>query len=121
MPARGAICYLQLPTRDLRASIDFYTAAFGWQSEEEHGSFTAPGLIGQWSTELAPAAEGGPVLRLWVEGLYTTLTEVVGHGGPVRARPQPDQGERWLVEVDDPSGNRIGIVARSPPGSRSRC
>jgi predicted enzyme related to lactoylglutathione lyase len=109
-PAPGSLCYLQLPTTDLRASIDFYAAAFGWEGEEEFGSFTAPGLIGQWTTELAPAA-GGAVIWLWVEGIYSTLTKVVDHGGRVRGRPQPDQGARWLVEVDDPSGNRIGVVA----------
>lgn len=32
-------------------------------------------------------------------------------GGRVRGRPQPDDGERWLAEIDDPSGNRIGVVA----------
>lgn len=31
-------------------------------------------------------------------------------GGRVLDRPQRDGDERWLVEVDDPAGNRIGIV-----------
>src|SRR6201999_3766724 len=26
---------------------------------------------------------------------------------------QPDGGERWLVEIDDPAGNRIGVVAHA--------
>ncbi|MDT5026907.1 MAG: hypothetical protein QOE61_3333, partial [Micromonosporaceae bacterium] len=42
--------------------------------------------------------------------LWPTLDKVVGNGGTVRGRPQLDNGERWLVEVDDPAGNRIGIV-----------
>jgi catechol 2,3-dioxygenase-like lactoylglutathione lyase family enzyme len=29
----------------------------------------------------------------------------------VCGRPQLDGGERWLVEIDDPAGNRIGVVA----------
>ena len=50
---------------------------------------------------------------LWftVDDLYRTLTRVTDHGGTVRGRPVLDQGERWLVEVDDPSGNRLGLVA----------
>jgi catechol 2,3-dioxygenase-like lactoylglutathione lyase family enzyme len=28
----------------------------------------------------------------------------------VRGRPQLDGGERWLTEIDDPAGNRIGVV-----------
>src|ERR1700759_5419804 len=95
-PATGSICYPQLPTTDLAASIDFYAAAFGWAGEAEHGSFTAPGLIGQWTTDLEPSGGGGPVLWLWVDGIYSTLSRVVEHGGRVRGRPQPDQGARWL-------------------------
>jgi catechol 2,3-dioxygenase-like lactoylglutathione lyase family enzyme len=41
---------------------------------------------------------------------------VVAGGRTVRDRPWLDGGERWLAEIDDPAGNRIGIVAapRSP-------
>ena len=110
-PAPGALCYLQLPTTDLRASLDFYTAVLGWQGEEAHGSFTAPGLIGQWTTERPPRSADGPLLWWWTDGLYTTLTTVVEHGGRVLERPHPDQGTRWLVEIEDPCGNRLGLAA----------
>jgi predicted enzyme related to lactoylglutathione lyase len=39
------------------------------------------------------------------------LNRVADRGGAVHGRPWLDQGERWLVEVDDPAGNRIGLVA----------
>jgi catechol 2,3-dioxygenase-like lactoylglutathione lyase family enzyme len=41
---------------------------------------------------------------------------VTEHGGTVHGRPQLDGGERWLVEIDDPAGNRLGVVvpARRP-------
>lgn len=109
-PAPGALCYVQLPTTDLRASLDFYTAVLGWEGEEAHGSFAAPGLIGQWTTDRPPAGDGGPLLWWWTEAIYTTLTKVVEHGGRVLERPQPDQGARWLVDIEDPSGNRLGLV-----------
>ena len=112
-PPGGALGYLQLPTTDLAASIAFYDAVFGWRGEEEHGSFEGPGLIGQWTTELSPAVDGGPVLWLVVDDLFPTLQRVTDFGGAVRSRPQLDQGERWLCEVDDPSGNRLGLVVRA--------
>ena len=56
--ARGALGYLQLPTTDLDASIAFYEAVLGWRGEATYGSFEAPGLIGQWTTELAPTDDG---------------------------------------------------------------
>ena len=109
-PQRGQLGYLQLPAHDVARSLAFYTEVFGWTGETEHGSFEAPGLIGQWSTDLEPAGTAGPVLWLCADQLWVTLDRVVGAGGAVRGRPVLDQGERWLVEVDDPAGNRLGIV-----------
>jgi len=109
--ARGALGYLQLPTTDLDASIAFYEAVLGWRGEATYGSFEAPGLIGQWTTELAPT-DDGPVPWFVVDDLYRALTQVGEHGGSVRQPPMLDQGERWLAEVSDPSGNRLGLVAR---------
>ena len=107
----GQIGYLQLPTVDVGRSIAFYAAVFGWSGEVEHGSFTAPGMIGQWTTDLAPVGGAGPMLWICVDQLGPTLRRVAGYGGTVRGRPWLDQGERWLAEIDDPAGNRIGLVA----------
>jgi len=111
-PGHGQLVYLQLPTTDLAASIAFYGAVFGWRGEPEFGSFTAPGLIGQWTDDLGAASSGsGPVLWLGVDQLWPALNGVVQHGGQVESAPALDQGERWLAEVRDPAGNRIGLVA----------
>jgi predicted enzyme related to lactoylglutathione lyase len=111
-PVHGQLGYLQLPTQDLARSAAFYEAVFGWTAELEFGSFHAPGLIGQWTTDLAPAGNSiGPLLWLTVDELGPALHRVVASGGIVHDAPRLDQGERWLVEVDDPAGNRIGLVA----------
>lgn len=109
-PRHGQLGYLQLPALDLARSAAFYEAVFGWSVEPEHGSFEAPGMTGQWSTDLAPAASGGPVVWICADQLHPTLGAVVDCGGTVRGRPRLDNGERWLAEVDDPAGNRIGVV-----------
>jgi len=110
-PAHGQIGYLQLPATDLATSLAFYQGVFGWRGELEHGSFHAPGMIGQWALDLPPAASGGPVLWICVDQLGKALTAVVECGGRVHRRPWLDQGARFLAEVDDPAGNRIGLVA----------
>ncbi len=109
-PPHGQVGYLQLPALDVARSAAFYQAVFGWSVGLGHGSFEAPAMIGQWTTDLKPASSAGPVLWTCADELWPTLDKVVGNGGTVRGRPQLDNGERWLVEVDDPAGNRIGIV-----------
>lgn len=109
-PPHGSIGYLQLPAVDIARSAAFYQQLFGWQVELEYGSFEAPGMIGQWTTGLAPGASAGPVLWICVDQLWPTLRQIPDLGGAVSKAPQLDQGERWLVEVTDPAGNRIGLV-----------
>lgn len=119
-PPHGAVGYLQLPARDVAASSAFYQAVFGWSVEPGQPGFEAPGLIGQFVTDRAPAGGGGPLLWICADRLYPTLDLVETHGGRVCGRPQPDGGERWLVEVDDPAGNRIGVfVLARPPQNQT--
>jgi predicted enzyme related to lactoylglutathione lyase len=114
-PLPGQIGYLQLPALDVARSAAFYEAVFGWAVDVSWGSFEAPGMIGQWTTDLAPAGAGGPVVWICVDQIGPALHRVAGAGGTVRGRPQLDGGERWLAEVDDPAGNRIGVVAQVDP------
>lgn len=106
----GEVGYLQLPARDVGISAAFYEAVFGWSVESGHASFEAPGMIGQWTIERAPGTDSGPVVWICADGLWPTLQRIVAHGGKVHGAPRLDGGERWLVEFDDPAGNRIGLV-----------
>jgi predicted enzyme related to lactoylglutathione lyase len=113
--AHGRIEYLQFPAVDLERSAAFYDDVFGWSVDPSSGSFEAPGIIGQLITEAAPATTGGPVLWISAGSLYQVLGRVEANGGKVRGRPQLDGGERWLAEIDDPAGNRLGIVVPVGP------
>ena len=104
----GRIDYLQLPARDVARSAAFYAAVFGWSVE--NGSFEAPGMIGQWTTERTPSPDAGPLVWIRADDLFPTLHRVVEAGGRLCERPYRDGAERWLVEVEDPAGNRIGVV-----------
>jgi predicted enzyme related to lactoylglutathione lyase len=109
-PVHGQVVYLQLPSADLPASAAFYEAVFGWSVDPERGRFEAPGIIGEWATDRPPAGEAGPVVWLLAEHLWPLLDRVTAHGGRVAGQPQLDGGERYLVECDDPAGNRIGVA-----------
>ena len=67
-------------------------------------------MIGQLTTEQSPAATGGPVLWISADDLSACLRRSRRLTAASAWAPQLDGGERWLVEIDDPAGNRIGIV-----------
>ncbi len=110
-PPHGQIGYLELPALDVAASATFYGTVFGWRVDVENAGFEAPGMIGQWTTDQKSSSGSGPVLWICVDQLYPTLQTVLEHGGRVRQQPELDQGQRWLVRVEDPAGNLIGLVA----------
>jgi predicted enzyme related to lactoylglutathione lyase len=110
-PTHGQIEYLQLPALDIERSAAFFTNVFGWSVDSNSGGFETPGLIGQLTTDITPAS-GGPILWIAADSLYRVLGKVEANGGKVCGRPQLDGGERWLAEIDDPAGNRLGIVAQ---------
>ena len=109
-PVHGQVVYLQLPAVDVAASAAFYEAVFGWSVDSERGRFEAPGIIGEWTTDRPPALDAGPVVWILAEQLGPVLQRIDANGGRVRRRPEPDSGERYLVECDDPAGNRIGVA-----------
>jgi hypothetical protein len=53
-----------------------------------------------------------PVVWICADNLYPTLERVRTAGGVVLDRPQLDGGGRWLAEIADPAGNRVGIVTQ---------
>jgi len=115
-PRHGEIGYLQLPATDITRSGVFYREVFGWSVETGHAGFAAPGMIGQFTAERESGDSCGPLLWIWADDLYPTLDRVEQHGGVVLGHPSLDGGRRWLVEIEDPARNRIGVVvsARTP-------
>src|SRR5215469_13244961 len=96
----GQLCYLQIPARDVAESSAFYEKVFGWQIERPYPSFEAPGLIGQWVTDRAPA-EGGLLAWIHVGRIEETLALVRANGGKVVGEILPD-GPRLLATIVDP-------------------
>ena len=106
---RGQLCYLQIPALDVTTSARFYESVFGWQVDPPEAGFEAPGLIGQWITDRAPAPDAGPVGWIHVPDVRASLGDVRSAGGTVRDEPVPD-GPRLLASFADPAGNLVGIV-----------
>lgn len=109
-PVHGQVVYLQLPAADIAASAAFYGAVFGWSAEPCGGEFTAPGIIGQWVTGRPPARDSGPLIWIIADRLSPVLQRIGEHGGRVTGQPVRDGDGRYLIECDDPAGNRIGVA-----------
>ena len=90
--AHGQLCYVQIPARNLAESSAFYEKVFAWQIERPHPSFEAPGIIGQWVTDRAPAADGGLLVWIHVRRIDETLALVRASGGHVLEDVSPDGG-----------------------------
>src|SRR5579884_2903905 len=85
----GQLCYLQIPASDVSVSARFYARVFGWRVEPPGSGFEAPGLIGQWITDRAPATEAGPVGWIHVPDVRRTLHEAQAAGATLRDAPMP--------------------------------
>ncbi len=73
---------------DVGRSASFYEAVFGWSVDTGNAGFTAPAMIGQFTTDRPPSAAAGPLLWIRSDDLYPTLDRVAEHGGMAR-HPQP--------------------------------
>lgn len=112
--AHGQLCYLQIPATDAMASAEFYQKVFGWHVERPYPSFEAPGLIGQWVDDRAPAPDAGPLMWINVDRIDETLAKVSAGHGMVVEPPSLDDGVRWLATIRDPAGNTVGLVQLGP-------
>jgi uncharacterized glyoxalase superfamily protein PhnB len=113
--AHGKLGYLQIPALDVIASARFYEQTFGWQVAPPEPGFEAPGLIGQWVTDRAPAPDAGPVGWIHVDDIRHSLERAVAAGATVRQEPTLD-GPRLLASVSDPAGNLVGLVQAGGAG-----
>ena len=113
--SHGQVCYLQLPAADRRRAAAFYETVFGWETGEHYPDFEAPGLIGEWVEDRAPARDAGPVIWLAVTDMDETLGLVTTHGGQILAPPAPDGPTRILATITDSEGNPVGLAAHTPP------
>ena len=108
--ARQQIEYAELPSRDLKATKRFYSAAFGWQFKDvgpEYASFTAGELAGGFTTEI-PSPGFGVVMIIYAEDLEAALANVRAAGGVIAKHICDFPGGRNF-HFKDPSGNEVAV------------
>src|SRR5438128_8913537 len=83
MPSKnGKICYIEIPTSDIRRSSTFYSTVFGWQLRQRgDGSIafddTTGEVSGTWVLGRPAAAQPGLLLYVMVDSVEATAAAVV--------------------------------------------
>jgi predicted enzyme related to lactoylglutathione lyase len=120
--ANGKICYLEIPAIDVRRSVDFYQAVFGWAIRRRGDGSTAfdnavGEVSGTWVTGRPASTEPGLLLYIMVDSVAATIDAVLAHGGEL-AQPIGVDAPEVTARFRDPAGNVIGLY-QEPGGSRS--
>ncbi|HYU30846.1 MAG TPA: VOC family protein [Thermoanaerobaculia bacterium] len=111
--ANGKICYLEIPTVDVRRSAAFYQAVLGWQIRERgDGRIAFDDGVGQvsgtWVTGRPPASEPGLLVYIMVDSAATTLDLVIANGGEI-VQPIGMDAPEITARFRDPAGNVLGL------------
>lgn len=109
----GKICYIEMPTEDIRRSADFYTKVFGWQTRQRGDGATAfddsTGQVsGTWVLGRPPSGSPGLLIYIMVDSVKATIDDVVANGGEL-IQPIGGDAPEITARFRDPGGNVIGL------------
>ena len=113
MKQTGKINYVELPSRDLKATKSFFGAAFGWSFTDYGPDYTAidnAGLDGGFfkSDKQATTSNGSVLLVLYSTELEETLEQVKLAGGNIVKEIFSFPGGRRF-HFTDPNGNEYAV------------
>jgi predicted enzyme related to lactoylglutathione lyase len=111
--ADGKICYLEMPTKDIRRSSDFYSKVFGWNIRTRGDGSTAfddttGEVSGSWVTGRPPASQPGLLFYIMVDSVEAAMKKVVANGGEI-VQPIGGDAPEITARFRDPGGNVIGL------------
>ena len=112
MHAHGKICYLEIPSKDVARSAEFYRAVFGWTRRTRGDGATAfddgVEVSGAFVTGRGPSREAGLLVYVMVADAEATLQKIAAHGGEV-VEPMHPGAPEIVARFRDPAGNVLGI------------
>jgi predicted enzyme related to lactoylglutathione lyase len=113
MSKHEKIDYVEFPAREIEATKEFFTKAFGWSFTDygpDYTAFSDEGLNGGfYKSELIATTETGSALILFYsQELEKTQLKVESSGGSIIKPIFPFPGGRRFHFVD-PSGNEFAV------------
>src|SRR5215467_6016943 len=107
--ANGKICYLEIPATDVRRSVSFYQAVFGWNVRQRgDGSIAFDDGVGEvsgtWVKGRKPATEVGLLVYIMVDSVAATVEAIKAQGGEI-VQPIGADAPEITARFKDPAGN----------------
>ena len=115
-----SICHINIPSRNLLESQDFYGSLFGWSFVPNVESYLLfndgeQGFGGGFTTTREPSPQGGPVIFIKVDNLEHRLAMARQLGAEIKTERQhignEDTGFGWWASFLDPHGNQVGLFS----------
>jgi predicted enzyme related to lactoylglutathione lyase len=121
----GKICYVEIPTIDVKASADFYQKIFGWNVRTRGDGSTAfddgiGEVSGSWILGRKPSTEPGLLISIMIDDIEETIKALEDSGSKIVNKQQigDDQFIAWFV---DPGDNVIGLYQHPGGGHGKIC
>ena len=117
--ANGKICYIEMPTKDVSASADFYKKVFGWNVRTRKDGSTAfddttGEVSGSWIKGRPPASQPGLLFYIMVDSVEQTIEKIKANGCTI-VQPIGMDAPEITARFSDPAGNIIGLY-QEPSG-----
>ncbi len=109
----GKICYIEIPSRDIRESSAFFHTVFGWVIRtRSDGSLAFDDIVnevsGTWRTDRNPTTQPGLLVHIMVDDIEATMRLVIEHGGKI-VQPVGMEAPEITARFIDPTGNIFGL------------
>ena len=104
----GKICYIEIPSIDIKQSAAFYRNVFSWNIREDNvGNVSFDDTVGEvsgmWVLDRKPATEIGFLISIMVSSIPVTLDLITTNGGKVL--PVDTDPSEKTARFSDPTGN----------------
>ncbi len=114
--ANGKICYIEMPSRNIEESAEFYRKSFGWNIRKRGDGATAfddtiGEVSGAWVLGRPPSPTPGLLLYIMVDSVEETLKKIVANGGKI-VQPIGAEAPEITARSSDPAGNVIGMYQK---------
>jgi predicted enzyme related to lactoylglutathione lyase len=114
----GRIHYIEMPSKGVEESAEFYRTVFGWTIRSRGDGVTAfddaaSAVSGAWITDLQPVGDPGFRIYISVVDAVATSREIEAAGGTIVREADPSAVD-IVALFHDPSGNLLGIHQYNP-------